>query len=477
MEQNKTVPYSVPYNNDAEMYVLGSVLLENNVMNQLLGKLNPEDFYNPQNAAIYKAMLTLFNNNEKIESVSVVEQLIRDKVANVEDYKHYLIELIDLIPSISSVNLYIDIVEEKSIQRHILSNMQELSSDILTSKYDFNSVLDKAEDLILKVIKKRRTSEFISIAEAAKKVYEQIEGYVGTKSDLTGLSTGYPFLNKATLGLQKGDLMILAARPAVGKSSFAINLAMNVASANKDKHVALFSLEMSIEQLMMRIFSYQSNIELSKIRSGNLASDELLLLALAKEDLSKLNLHFDENASTNVSDIRSKCRQLKQAGKLDFVVIDYLQLVTLANSKGNRQEEVSKISRQLKTLALELEVPILALSQLSRSIETREDKRPVLADLRESGSIEQDADLVMFLFKRSDVEENEEAEAENPTQPKDEKGYIEVVLSIAKNRQGPTDYIDYHFYGAHSRFSEQKVKKALTPKKKRKAARVNKLND
>ena len=214
---------SVPYNNDAEMYVLGSILLENNVINQMIGKLTADDFYNPQNATIFKAMMSLFNNSIKIETVSVTEQLIRDKVSNIDDYKTYLVDLLDMIPSISSVNLYINIVEEKAIERKILANMQELSSDILTSKYDFNAILDKAEDIILKVIKKRRTSDFMTIAEAAKVVYEQIEGYVGNKSDLTGLNTGYPNLNKATLGFQKGDLMILAARPSVGKSSYAIN--------------------------------------------------------------------------------------------------------------------------------------------------------------------------------------------------------------------------------------------------------------
>ena len=464
---------SVPYNNDAEMYVLGSILLENNVINQMIGKLTADDFYNPQNATIFKAMMSLFNNSIKIETVSVTEQLIRDKVSNIDDYKTYLVDLLDMIPSISSVN----IVEEKAIERKILANMQELSSDILTSKYDFNAILDKAEDIILKVIKKRRTSDFMTIAEAAKVVYEQIEGYVGNKSDLTGLNTGYPNLNKATLGFQKGDLMILAARPSVGKSSYAINLALNIANMNKDKHIALFSLEMSIEQLMMRIFSYQANLELSNIRSGHLASDELLLLSIAKQDLSRLNLHFDESSSTNIADIRSKCRQLKQAEQLDFVIIDYLQLITLSDSRGNRQEEVSKISRQLKTLARELDVPILALSQLSRGIETRDDKRPVLADLRESGSIEQDADLVMFLYRRSDVEDNSSDEEQGEASKKEEKAYQEVVLSIAKNRQGPIDYIDYHFYGAYSRFSEQKEKKPIIIKKRSRSVKTKKLNE
>lgn len=469
---------SVPYNNDAEMYVIGSVLIENNIMNSLVGKLSPEDFYNPKNSAIFKAMVTLHHQSEKIESVSVLEQLKRDKIANLDEYKNYLIELLDIIPSTSSVGLYIDVVEEKSVERKILANMQELSTDILASRYDFNTILDRAEDTILKVIKKRRTSEFVTIAEAAKKVYDQIEGYVGNKSDLTGLNTGYPHLNHATLGLQKGDLMILAARPSVGKSAYAINLALNVATYNNKPHVALFSLEMSIEQLMMRIYSYQAHIELGKIRSGKLSSEELLLLGIAREDLSKLNLHFDESSSTNIADIRSKCRQLKQANQLDFVIIDYLQLVTSSDSRGNRQEEVSKISRQLKTLARDLEIPILALSQLSRGIETRDDKRPVLADLRESGSIEQDADVVMFLYRRSDVEDNDEdSDNQDGLKKEDDKAYREIVLSIAKNRQGPLDNIDYRFYGDYSKYNEQREKKPVIIKKRKRGIRVQKINN
>ena len=249
---------------------------------------------------------------------------------------------------------------------------------------------------------------------------------------------------------------------------------LNVANLNDSKHVAFFSLEMSIEQLMMRIFSYKASLEMGDLRKGNLKSEDLLMLSLAREELSKLNLHFDENASSNIADIRAKCRQLKNAGKLDFVVIDYLQLITVANSKGNRQEEVSKISRQLKQLALELQVPILALSQLSRGVEGREDKRPSLADLRESGSIEQDADLVMFLYRRSDVEGEEELPE---GVQKEKKAYIDVVLEIGKNRQGERGHADYHFYGGHSKFSEQKETRPVVPKKKTRQIRTKQLND
>ncbi len=468
---------SVPYNNDAEMYVLGSILLENNIMNQVSGKLEADYFYNQQNSIIFKTMKKLFDNDQKIETVSVLEQLARDNISNLEDYKKYLIELLDMIPSTASVDLYVEVVEEKAIERILLTDLQELSNDILFSKYDFNKLLDNAEDIITEVIKKRRASKFVSIKQAAEEVYEQIEKFVDNKSDVTGLDTGYANLNKLTLGFQKGELIILAARPAVGKSAFAINLGLNVAEAmNRSKHVALFSLEMSIEQLMMRIFSYKTNIPLGNIKSGNLGNEDLILLQVAKQELGKYHLHFDENSSTNIADIRTKCRQLKQSDQLDFVIIDYLQLITSGDTRGNRQEEVSKISRQLKTLARELGIPVLALSQLSRGIETREDKRPVLADLRESGSIEQDADLVMFLYRRDDVEDRSDEDGTVVTNPKDKKPYLEVVLDIQKNRQGKTDYVDYHFYGDYSRFSEQKEKKPIITKKRRRA-RTKQLND
>ena len=348
----------------------------------------------------------------------------------------------------------------------------------VSSKCRIGGILDyvtkgeKTEDKLLNLIKKRRTSQIMAIDKASNVVYEQIQKYTESKSELTGLNTGYSNLNKATLGFQKGDLMILAARPSIGKSTYAINLALQVSKVN-NAHVALFSLEMSVEQLMMRMFSYQAEIELSKIRSGNLSSDEMLLLGLAKQDLAKLHIYFDEDSSSNIADIRAKCRQLKNEGKLDFIIIDYLQLITSNSNRGNRQEEVSMISRSLKVLARDLGVPILALSQLSRSIESRENKVPTLADLRESGSIEQDADLVMFLYRRSDVEEDQAVTPDGDdtpqpvVKPKNESSIQEIILSIAKNRQGPLDYMDYHFYGQFCRFVEQKITKPVILKKKK----------
>ncbi len=469
MEGNR----SVPYNSEAETYVLGSVFLDNKLVSGYIGKLVEDDFYDNRNKLIYRAMVNLFNNNQKIELITVIEELKRFGTNIDEEFRIYLLDIIDAVPSTAITNLYVNIVEEKSIERKLLKDMQNISDDILSSRLDFNGILDKTEDKLINLIKKRRTSQIMEINKASNIVYEQIQKYTENKSDLTGLNTGYANLNKVTLGFQRGDLMILAARPSVGKSTYAINLALQVSKVN-NAHVALFSLEMSVEQLMMRMFSYQAEIELSKIRSGNLSSDEMLLLGLAKQDLAKLHVYFDEDSSSNIADIRAKCRQLKNEGKLDFIIIDYLQLITSANSKGNRQEEVSMISRSLKVLARDLDVPILALSQLSRSIESRENKVPTLADLRESGSIEQDADLVMFIYRRSDVEEDQTIGDDSIDTPapapksKNESEIKEVILSVAKNRQGPLDYMDYHFYGQFCRFVEQKITKPVILKKGKK---------
>lgn len=468
METNR----SVPYNSEAEIYVLGSAFLDNKLVSGYIGKLVEDDFYDNRNKMIYRAMVNLYNQNQKIELITVVEELKRLGVNIDDEYRVYLLDIIDSVPSTAITNLYVNIVEEKSIERKLLKDMQNISDDILSSRLDFNGILDKTEDKLLNLIKKRRTSQIMAIDKASNVVYEQIQKYTESKSELTGLNTGYSNLNKATLGFQKGDLMILAARPSIGKSTYAINLALQVSKVN-NAHVALFSLEMSVEQLMMRMFSYQAEIELSKIRSGNLSSDEMLLLGLAKQDLAKLHIYFDEDSSSNIADIRAKCRQLKNEGKLDFIIIDYLQLITSNSNRGNRQEEVSMISRSLKVLARDLGVPILALSQLSRSIESRENKVPTLADLRESGSIEQDADLVMFLYRRSDVEEDQAVTPDGDdtpqpvVKPKNESSIQEIILSIAKNRQGPLDYMDYHFYGQFCRFVEQKITKPVILKKKK----------
>lgn len=447
--------YENLYNNTAERYVLGSILIDNNVINGVSGKLDIRDFYNEDNRKVYEAMLNLFKRDLAVELLLVIDELKRLNLTLTIDPKEYLLGLTDEVPTTASTDLYVNLVKDKAIERELHRVFNELNSDILSSKLEFNELLDKTEDAVLDLIKKRRTSELLTIEKAATRVYETIEKYNNEFGDVKGIPTGYPALDRATLGLQKGDLIILAARPSVGKSAFALNLAIN-ACRSSDVSVAFFSLEMSIEQLMMRLFSYEGAIQMSKIQKGELSDQEMIILGRARQKLSSYHLYFDESNSSNIYDIRSKCRQLKQSGHLDLVIIDYLQLIS-GDGKGSRQEEVAAISRSLKILAKELEVPVVALSQLSRSVETREDKRPVLSDLRESGSIEQDADIVMFLYrpeeKKSEGAEEEVVEASNVGPDTTEK---QIELIIAKNRQGALNDIRYNFFPAECRFREVK---------------------
>lgn len=447
--------YENLYNNTAERYVLGSILIDNNVINGVSGKLDIRDFYNEDNRKVYEAMLNLFKRDSNVEVLLVIDELKRLNLTLSIDPKEYLLGLTDEVPTTASTDLYVNLVKDKAIERELHRVFNELNSDILSNKLEFNELLDKTEDVVLDLIKKRRTSELLTIEKAAQRVYETIEKYNNEYGEVKGIPTGYPALDRATLGLQRGDLIILAARPSVGKSAFALNLAINACRAS-DVSVAFFSLEMSIEQLMMRLFSYEGAIQMSKIQKGELNDQEMIILGRARQKLSSYHLYFDESNSSNIYDIRSKCRQLKQAGHLDLVIIDYLQLIS-GDGKGSRQEEVAAISRSLKILAKELEVPVVALSQLSRSVETREDKRPVLSDLRESGSIEQDADIVMFLYrpeeKKAEGAEEEVVEASSLGPDTTEK---QIELIIAKNRQGALNDIRYNFFPAECRFREVK---------------------
>ncbi|MBQ2891798.1 MAG: replicative DNA helicase [Bacilli bacterium] len=448
--------YENLYNYTAERYVLGSILIDSNVMNGVSGTLGVNDFYNEDNRKVYEAMTSLFKNQSPIEVLLVVDELKRLNLNLSEDPKTFLLNLTDEVPTTATTELYVNLVKDKSIERELHRTFNEINSDILTGKLEFNQLLDKTEDSVLKIIKYRRTSDLLTIETAAQRVYEQIASYNNSDGYVKGVATGFPALDKSTLGFQKGDLIILAARPSIGKSAFALNLAVN-ACRNRDCSVAFFSLEMSIEQLMMRLFSYESSIPMSSLQKGNLTDQEMILLGRSRQKLSEYNIYFDESNSTNVYDIRTKCRQLKQQGHLDMVIIDYLQLIT-SEGKGSRQEEVAAISRSLKVLAKELDVPVIALSQLSRNVETREDKTPVLSDLRESGSIEQDADIVMFLHrpedsKKSEGGDEEVVEAASVGLDTSEK-LIELV--IAKNRQGALNNIKYNFYPAECRFREVK---------------------
>ena len=437
---------TLPHHHEAEQSVLGSIFLDPKEMSNVIDQLNQEDFFDRSHMLIFEAMKDLHQQNLEIDFTSVASKLEANQNLQKAGGLKYIVSLSEMVPSTSHLETYVSLVKDGSLKRQVIKLAGEIVEKGYQGDMDANDFLTLAEEEIFALAQKRKTSVFSTLDEVMKEVKEKTEKNRDKKGGITGLRTGFSNLDQITAGLQPEELVILAARPSMGKSAFAMNLALNVSKRNKDgaASVAIFSLEMSNEQLASRMLSSESNIENNKIKTGNLTSREWQFLEGGIQSLSRLNIVFDDSSAVTVADIRAKCRKLSQQGRLDFVVIDYLQLVKGDDRSGNRQEEVAKISRGLKQMARELKVPILALSQLSRDVEKREDKRPVLADLRESGSIEQDADIVMFLFRKDYYERKED----NRTG--------EVELSIAKNRQGMAGVVlSYRFDTEFSRFTAQ----------------------
>lgn len=437
---------SLPHHQEAEMNVLGTIFLDPKEILSVVDQLNNEDFFDQGHQLIFQAMKDLHADQMKIDYSSVAAKLESSQLlAKVGGIK-YLLQLSEFVPSTRHLETYIDLVKDSALKRETISLASEILEKGYQGEMDAADYVTYAEEAIFALAQKRKTSAFAELAEVIREVKEKTELNRDKKGGITGLRTGFSNLDNLTSGLQPEELIILAARPSMGKSAYAMNLALNVAKRNADGQaaVAIFSLEMSNEQLAARMLSAESNIENNKIKTGHLTSREWQFLEGGMQSLSRLKIMFDDSASVSVADIRAKCRKLAQEGRLDFVVIDYLQLIKGDDRSGNRQEEVAKISRSLKQMARELKIPILALSQLSREVEKREDKRPLLADLRESGSIEQDADIVMFLYR----EDYYERKQENKTG--------EVELSIAKNRQGMAGVVlKYRFDTEFSRFTAQ----------------------
>ncbi|MFA7105746.1 MAG: replicative DNA helicase [Candidatus Izemoplasmatales bacterium] len=421
---------SLLYSIEAEESVLGSVFFNNNEMNVIADKLLIEDFYSPNSQIIYKTMLTLFNNNSAIDIVTVIAYLENINSLEKVGGRDYIINLASVVPSTANLNEYINIVKDRSVLRKLQEKFSEL---IDQSKHveDAPFFIDKVEKEIFDITKNRRTSDFINLADIAEDTITKLAEREQVVDNVTGLDTRYKALNNFTLGLQPSDLLILAARPGVGKTAFALNLALNVGTLERKPHIAFFSLEMGVEQLLLRLLSAQSSISNTKLRKADLSSTEWERLQAAVSNLKGTNIYFDDSGTVQVTELRSKCRKLKQNNRLDLVIVDYLQLLSGSGIyRGNRVQEVSEISRVLKEMARELKIPVVALSQLSRSIEQRkgDDKRPKMSDLRESGSIEQDADIIIFLYVKD--EDNDDERKRNLTQ-----------FSVAKNRHGtPGDF-------------------------------------
>ena len=428
----KTLPNDI----EAEQSVLGSMFLSKYALQQACETLTPDSFYLVSNAKIFSCIQSLAEKDVPIDLTTVTAALKNSNLLSEVGGVEYLSEILNIVPTAANIDSYIKIVEDDAIRRKLIETATNICSMGYESDRSVSETLDQAEQKILTVVKNRRTSEFKSIQNVLFKAQEDLERLAETKNDITGIPTGWIDIDRATTGLHENELIIIAARPAMGKTAFALNLATSVA-INTGKTVAVFNLEMSAEQLATRMLSSLGQVELNKLRTGNLLNDDWKRVNEAISQLSGAKMYIDDTPGINIGEIRSKCRRLASSDDgLGLVIIDYLQLISgVGNYGGNRQQEVSDISRALKVMAMELQIPVVALSQLSRSVETREDKRPIMSDLRESGSIEQDADIVSFLYR--DDYYNKESKTSDST------SISEFI--IGKNRSGSTTTIDLLF--------------------------------
>lgn len=428
-----------PQNLEAEQAVLGAILLEAEALITSMERLRAEDFYSVSHQRIYEVMVTLGEDSEPIDLVTLTARLKDlgqlDEVGGVS----YLAKLANSVPTAANVDYYAHIVEEKSMLRRLIRTATQIVSSGYATEDDVGSLLNDAEQRIMELSNRRAAHGFISIRDVLMDVFERVEFLYNHKGGVTGIPSGFPDLDKMTSGFQRNDLIIVAARPSVGKTAFALNIAQNVA-VRAAETVAIFSLEMSAAQLVQRMICAESNVDAGRMRTGWLEGDDWEKLSMAIGSLSEAQIYIDDTPGITVAELRAKCRRLKKEKGLGMILIDYLQLIQGRGKAGeNRQQEVSEISRTLKQIARELEVPVIALSQLSRGVEQRQDKRPMMSDLRESGSIEQDADIVAFLY-RDDYYDKET----------EKKNIIEII--IAKQRNGPVGTVELVFLKNFNKF-------------------------
>ncbi|WP_028273982.1 replicative DNA helicase [Atopococcus tabaci] len=435
-----------PQNIEAEQAVLGSVFLNPDTLVAAMEFIEPRDFYRRSHQLIFQAMVELNERNEAIDVVTITNTL--ENKHQLEDVggMPYLADLAVSVPTAANMEYYAKIVEEKAILRRLIHAATDIAAKGYEEADDVPFILDEAERSILEVSEKRNRAGFTPISEVLNRSIAQIDQLYQNDEEITGLSTGYKALDEITAGLHPDELIILAARPGVGKTAFALNVCQNIGTKT-DESVAIFSLEMSAEQLVNRMLCAEGSIHASNLRTGSLTEEEWQSLIVAMGSLSRANIYIDDTPGIRTAEIRAKCRRLKQErGSIGLIVIDYLQLIE-GSGRESRQQEVSEISRQLKKLAKELSCPVIALSQLSRSVEQRQDKRPILSDLRESGSIEQDADIVGFLY-REDYYRKEEGEEEEEVA---DDNVVEVI--IEKNRSGARGTVKLLFIKEYNKFS------------------------
>ena len=429
---------TLPHNNEAERTVLGAVLVDNAAFNSAAEVLARDDFYREAHRRIFDAMAGLAERSQPIDLVTLKDELTRGQALEAVGGATYLASLVDGIPRIVNVEQWSRIIKEKAVLRNLIHASNRIVQSCYEGEDEAGVLLDKAEKAIFDLAERRIRQGFVGIREVVKESFRTIDQLAQAKELVTGLPTGFVDLDERTSGLQKGDLVIVAARPAMGKTSLCLNIAQN-ASARTGETVGVFSLEMSKEQLALRMLCADGRVDSHRLRTGHLQEKDWARLAKAYADLSASKIFIDDSATITPLEMRAKCRRLKAEHGLGLIMVDYLQLVSGSGRVENRQQEISSISRSLKGLAKELDVPVLALSQLSRAPEARTDKRPQLSDLRESGALEQDADIVMFIYRESEYKPTEE-----------NQGIAEIIIS--KQRNGPTGTIKLAFIKEFTRF-------------------------
>ncbi len=426
----------MPFSSDAEQAVIGSILIDPSALDTVTGIISSDDFYFEEHRSIYSAMQGMYLKSRNIDVVTLIDQLVQEGVYDKAGGSEYLRLISESVPTSANVRDYARIVQQKAILRSLIDICNEITEKAYTEQDDVYRLLEYAESKIFAIAEQRENKNFVHIRDALMNVYDNLQELATNKEEAQGMKTGFKDLDRVLVGMAKSDLVLVGARPGMGKTSFAMNIAVNVAR-RADKEVVTFNLEMSKEQLATRILSTEALVDSHCLRSGRISGDDWVRLATSAGYLSTLPLFIDDTASMTVQQMKAKLRRTKNLG---LVIIDYLQLMESSSKSDNRVVVISEITRQLKVMAKELNVPVILLSQLSRGVESRTDKRPMLSDLRESGSIEQDADIVLFLYR--DAYYNKESQRQNISE-----------CIVAKNRHGETGTVELIWDGQYTRFS------------------------
>jgi len=427
-----------PHNIEAEQSVLGAIIMDIDAVGIASEIITASDFYRPDHRQIYEAIMELYNKSEPIDLVTIQNRLIEKGILEQIGGLGYITQLATFVPTSAHIKQYAKIVESKSVLRKLIKASSEISAKSFEAQDNIDEIVNYAEKQIFDIMQDKHTEDFSPLSEVLVTSLEKIEAAYMNKGQITGIASGFTDLDYRTAGFQPSDLILVAARPSMGKTAFALNVAQHVA-IKQGKKVALFSLEMSKDQLVNRMLCSEAMVDAQKIRTGSLDNEDWKKIARAIGPLSAADIYIDDTPGITMMEVRAKCRRLKLEQGLDFIMIDYLQLMSGAGKSESRQQEISEISRSLKGLAREMDAPVVALSQLSRACEARADHRPMLSDLRESGAIEQDADVVMFLYRDEYYHPDTE-----------QKNIGEVIIS--KQRNGPTGTTELMWLGQYTRF-------------------------